>query len=74
MGNKIMVRTIVTPDNATVSFSIPESYIGRELEILAFTKDEADSAASRSAKKASFTVLHVDGRNYKFNRDDANER
>jgi hypothetical protein len=69
-----MVRTIITPDNATVSLAIPKSYIGKEVEILAFTKDEAVSGPLTDKKKTSFTVLHVDNAGYQFNRDEANER
>lgn len=35
-----MIRTIVIPETKTVSFTVPKSYIGKELEIIAFAKKE----------------------------------
>jgi hypothetical protein len=69
-----MIRTIVKTNNNTLSFSIPDKYIGKELEVIAFAKDEGFDEVLNSKKKVSFTVLHTDIKNYKFNRDEANER
>ena len=69
-----MIRTIVTPQQQTISFSIPKDYVGKEIEVIAFAKDEARPKEEPSKKKVSFTVLHVDTKGYKFNRDEANER
>jgi len=68
-----MIRTTITPDKQTVSFDVPQDYIGRQIEVIAFAKDEGFSGV-HSARKKSFTVLHVDTQDYKFNRDEANER
>ncbi len=68
-----MIRTIVKTNNNTLSFSIPDKYIGKELEVIAFTRDEGFEE-SNTKKKVSFTVLHTDIKNYKFSRDEANER
>jgi len=35
-----MIRTIVTPDKDFISLSLPEEYIGVEIEIIAFTREE----------------------------------
>lgn len=35
-----MIRTIITPDSQTVFFNIPKDYIGKELEVIAFARDE----------------------------------
>ena len=71
-----MIRTFVTPnaDTVNVSLSIPKDYIGRELEVIAFATDEGVQSNEQAKKKVSFTVLHVDTKGYKFNRDEANER
>jgi hypothetical protein len=71
-----MVRTIIIPDKSTinVSFSIPENYIGKEMEIIAFSKEEGIEEISKSQKKVSFNALSIDTKSYKFNRDEANER
>ena len=68
-----MIRTVVKTNNNTLSFSIPDKYIGKELEVIAFTRDEGFEE-NLAKKKVSFTVLHTDIKNYKFNRDEANER
>ncbi|MBN9384196.1 MAG: hypothetical protein J0H74_25820 [Chitinophagaceae bacterium] len=68
-----MIRTTITPDKQTVSFDVPQDYIGRQIEVIAFAKDEG-FFGDQSPRKKSFTVLHVDIQDYKFNRDEANER
>ena len=35
-----MIKTIVIPKNNKLSLSIPDSYIGKEIEVLLYTKDE----------------------------------
>lgn len=35
-----MLRTILTPDHANIEFAIPESYVGKKLEVLVYTVDE----------------------------------
>jgi hypothetical protein len=69
-----MIRTILIPDSNIVSISVPKDYIGKVLEIIAFAKDEGLNNDAAIKKTASFTVLHTDVKDYKFNRDEANER
>ena len=69
-----MIRTIITPNKQTVSFDIPMHYIGKQIEVIAFAKDEGIAKEQIAGKKVSFTVLHVNTKDYKFNRDEANER
>jgi hypothetical protein len=69
-----MIRTVLTAHNNTLTLPIPDKYIGRELEIIAFTKDEGIEESLSVKKKVSFTILHTDIKDYKFNRDEANER
>jgi hypothetical protein len=40
----------------------------------AFAKDEVTSEEQSGKKKVSFTALHVDTKDCKFNRDEANKR
>ena len=35
-----MVRTIVTPENNHLSLSIPNSYVGKKIEVLYYAVDE----------------------------------
>ncbi len=71
-----MIRTIVIPEKNVVnlSFSVPENYIGKEMEVIAFTKKEGLEKTELHSKKVSFTALSIDTRGFKFNRNEANER
>lgn len=69
-----MIRTVIIPDSDTVSISVPKDYIGKVLEIIAFEKGEGLDNTTNQKGKTSFTVLHTDVKDYKFNRDEANER
>jgi hypothetical protein len=37
-----MIRTVLTSSNSIVSFPIPENYVGRQLEIIAFVVDDVN--------------------------------
>ena len=69
-----MVRTTIIPDSKTVSISVPEDYIGKVLEIIAFAKDEGLNVEGNTKKVTSFTVLHTNIKDFKFSREEANER
>lgn len=70
----IMIRTTIIANSDKVSISVPKDYIGKVLEIIAFAKDEGLENNKVSGSKKKFTVLHTDIKDYKFNRDEANER
>ncbi|MBD1394463.1 hypothetical protein [Mucilaginibacter glaciei] len=38
-----MVRTILKPENQSVLLNVPENFVGKQVEIIAFTIDEAQS-------------------------------
>jgi len=69
-----MIRTIITPQRQTISFEIPKDYIGKEIEVIAFAKDEGVLNEKNAGKKVTFTALSIDTKGFKFNRDEANER
>ena len=69
-----MVRTIITPNTQTVSFNVPKEYIGKEIEVIAFTKAEGLPQKAPQKKQTSFTALAIDTKGFKFNREEANER
>jgi len=46
-----MLRTIYTPDSNFVSFSIPDKYIGTELEIIVFPLTEISVANPMDTNK-----------------------
>jgi len=35
-----MIKTLITPENTNISLEIPASFIGKQVEIIAFTVDE----------------------------------
>ena len=41
-----MIRTVIKPKNKNVSINLPESYVGKQVEILAFTIDEAQETGT----------------------------
>lgn len=43
-----MVRTLVKPENQNISIHLPESFIGRQVEIIAFTIDETVNVKSHN--------------------------
>jgi len=71
-----MIRTTIVPDkkDVTISLSIPENYIGKEMEIIAFTKKEGLGEKELKEKQVSFAAMSINTTEYKFNRDEANER
>jgi hypothetical protein len=69
-----MIRTIVIPDTQTVFFEVPKDYIGKELEVIAFTKNEYTVADTTLEKQVSFSALSIDTKGFKFDRNEANER
>ncbi len=71
-----MIQTVIVPDNQIVnlSFTIPESYIGKELEIIAFARNEGLQNKELPKKFISFDSIKIDTTGFKFNRDEANER
>jgi hypothetical protein len=70
-----MIRTVITPDNATVTFAIPESYVGHMLEIITTVVDEPNETILYTKKrKKTFSSFSLDINGFKFNRDEANER
>ena len=71
-----MIRTVITPNQNVVhlSFTIPENYIGKEVEVIAFRTDEGVAGNASTERNVTFNALSLDTRNFKFNRDEANRR
>ena len=72
-----MIRKIVVPNtsNYTVTLDFPHDYMGEEVEIIAFRKEEGLSEKKRMPKKfVSFDTIKIDTATFTFNRDEANER
>lgn len=72
--NTAMIRTIVTADQNDLMLTLPDDFLGKQIEIIAFVIEEA---IQKTKQRVSFIVLNVPDElkiNYKFNRDEANER
>lgn len=55
-----MVRTIVRPDKTSISFEIPEKYIGKEIEVIAFEKNEGANGKAPKKKTVTFNAVSID--------------
>lgn len=75
-----MYRQIITPDNTKFTITFPQEFIGKEVEVIAFTLKEAtqEIKAADTAREEALTFLknskRIDLSNFKFDRDEANER
>ncbi len=49
-----MIRTILTANQQTISFQVPDNYIGKQVEVIAFTIDET----LREPEKKDKSVTH----------------
>jgi hypothetical protein len=45
-----MLQTIITPQQTDIIIHLPESYVGKEVEFIAFTKDEATSKSNKNSE------------------------
>jgi hypothetical protein len=53
-----MIKTIVTPQNNSLYLAIPNNYIGREIEVLLYAKDELEQETIKPKKTmANFTGI-----------------
>jgi hypothetical protein len=48
-----MIRTVITPENQDPSIHIPESYVGRKVEVLIYAIDELNIEEVPQKKKPS---------------------
>jgi hypothetical protein len=69
-----MIRKIIRVDSETVFINVPKHYVGKMLEIIAFTKNEEIIYNDLTRQKATFKALSLDTRDFKFDREEANER
>lgn len=77
-----MYRQILTPENTKLILQIPEEFVGKQVEVIAFEINDTPSTASKiSTSKQQrirdiqllFDDCRVDMSNFKFNREDAND-
>ena len=68
-----MIRNILTADKNKLVLPIPDDYIGKQVEVIAFTLDEGGKE-QLSRQATTFNAVSLDTTNVTFNRDEANER
>ena len=68
-----MIRTVITANNKNLTLTLPNNYIGKQVEVIAFTVDEPKQK-KKTKKAKSFTTVKVNAEGYKFNRDEFHER
>ena len=67
-----MFRAIVKPQRRKLQLTIPENYVGKEIEVFAFPV-YSDPLKSKSKKKC-FSAVSIKTKDFLFSRDEANER
>lgn len=56
-----MIRTVIKPENHNITISLPENFIGKQVEVIAFTVEEAkESTGQLVTHFASEAVLAKD--------------
>ncbi len=69
-----MIRQIVVPTNTKQTIEFPEEFIGKQVEIIAFTIEEKVTDQVETKKAFDFWKANsIDMGNFKFDRDEANE-
>ncbi len=43
-----MIRTVVKPENRTIFITLPENFIGKQVEVIAFAIEEATEIADQT--------------------------
>lgn len=82
-----MFRTIITPKETTLTIELPDQMVGKTVEVIAFEiekngetivkpEDLVESKPKRTFEEAVafWDSMAVDMSNFKFNREEANER
>ena len=71
-----LIREIIIPTQSTYTLNIPESMIGKEIEVLAFEIEKGKIINEKENNLADiqsiFNGARVDLSNFKFDRDEAN--
>lgn len=67
-----MIRQVITAESNTIEVKLPLTYIGKQIEILIFSLDEIQEIPKTSNK--TFTTIQIDTKDFKFDREEANER
>ncbi len=67
-----MIRTVVTPDQQNISIRLPEKYIGKQVEVIAFTiNDNVESDLSLDKALTHYASEAVLAKDWLTNEEDA---
>lgn len=80
LNSKVIIRKIIVPTERQYILEIPESFIGKNVEVLAFEVSEPEKKVMSEKNeldrlhkiRSAFDGVRVDLSNYKFDRDEAN--
>jgi hypothetical protein len=66
------IREIFIPENNKIELTIPDTFIGKKIEVLAIEMEEKKIIKPQTKK--SFDAVKLDLSQFKFDREEANER
>lgn len=75
-----MYRQIITPQKTEFTVTFPLEFVGKEVELIAFTLKESASKIENNTEARDEALeylknsMRIDLSNFKFDRDEANER
>jgi len=72
-----MYRQIIVPESYSFLLNLPASFIGRQVEVIAFPVIEKRKTENKYSWKNAlkfFEKNRISLKDYKFNREEANER
>lgn len=68
-----MIRETLIPERNEIKISLPDNFIGKQVELIAFINEDIEVNLKKKSKRP-FAVMNVKVDNYKFNREEANAR
>lgn len=68
-----MVRTIITADTSNYTLSLPDNFLGKQVEVLAFVVEETTKEVADTHHRKTFSAVDLDTEGFKFKREEANE-
>lgn len=69
-----MVKTSFTAHHQQFLLHLPKSFVGKRVEILAYTQEEIIKENQSENPGFNFNTMKVSTKGFKFNREEANER
>ncbi len=69
-----MIRTIFKAEDNSFTIKLPDHFLGKEIELIAFIVEEVKKKIIPSSNNKSFNAIQIDTKGFTFNRDEANER